>query len=143
MFSSKLSEQDVEMHTDDEHLSSAALHLCDTLYNCASASKSRGTPVEAVIGNGQGRWDRIIGDNDQAKLWQAIHWRGEITDESRNVDCKSTDEVFKDNLEQISKPPDVENLDIHELFTDVTISVLDEPISPDEVANQIRRLICN
>ncbi|XP_064079491.1 protein PFC0760c-like [Macrobrachium nipponense] len=47
---------------------------------------------------------------------------------------------FKEYFEQIFNPPNVDGLNIDDFHSDVTIPVLDDPITPAEVQTQVKRL---
>ena len=79
-------------------------------------------------------------ENDQARLWGAIDWKGQIIEDPSNLDSKPSDEQFKEYFEQIFNPPDVDSLNLDDFHSDVTIPILDDPITPDEVQNQVKRL---
>ena len=79
-------------------------------------------------------------ENDQAKIWQAINWRGEFTDISNNVDSKPTDEEFKTYMHNTLNTTDIDYPDINEIQSEVFIPVLDEPIMSDQVVIQIAKL---
>ncbi|KAG7169123.1 hypothetical protein Hamer_G022660 [Homarus americanus] len=51
-------------------------YVCNTLYECARASRVRDTIANHNVA--MGRWERLLGDNDGAHLWRAINWRGEL-----------------------------------------------------------------
>ncbi|CAL4124081.1 unnamed protein product, partial [Meganyctiphanes norvegica] len=139
MFVSKLNEQDTQININ-ANVDLDASQLSNTLYDLAYTSRTRGTIADGVVGAEQGRWDRILGEDDQSKLWQAINWRGEITDVHSVEESKPTDEIFKYHFEGIFNPPNADNPDPSELHTNVTIPVLDELIKPDEIISQIRKL---
>ena len=119
-------------------MNGTASNISETLYNCAHESKLREGLMERES-NEQCRWQRILENKDQAKLWQAINWRGEIT-ETYTSDNSPSDVVFKDHFEEIFNPPNTVYPDTNELRTHVSIPVLDDPIYLDEVMTQIRKL---
>ena len=137
LFLSKLNETDMPDCTYD--LNTAAIQLSSTLYECARASSSTANPLENNIDNTENRWDRIMAEENDAKLWQAINWRGEIMNELGGVNSVPSDEDFKAHLEQIYNPLHREQPEPRELHTDITIPVLDNPIIPEEVSIQIRK----
>ena len=107
----------------NENIDSSALCISTTLYDCASTSVSRGNPVGTFVDDDQSRWERLMEENDQAKPWSAIDWKGQIMEDPSSLDSKPSDEQFKEYFEQI-------------------FNLLD-PIMPDEVQNQIKRLKSN
>lgn len=142
LFLLKLNEEYEHLPTGDD-VDVKALQFCEILYSCASASESNTRNEGFIVESDQRRWDRIIDENDQAKIWQAINWRGEISVGHESVDSKPGDDAFKAHFEQLFNPPDVDEFDLDELYTEVTIPVLDELIAPIEVETQIKKLKAN
>ncbi len=97
----------------------------------------------AGVADTRGRWERMLEDNDHAKLWQAINWRGELTECDNSNDSKPSDDTFKTYFGEIFNPPHTEYQGVRELFKQVTIPVLDEPIMQVEIEAQIKRLKSN
>ena len=67
--------------------------ISDVSYTC-----SRETQNESIMipSNNQSleRWDRLLSDNDDARIWQAIDWKGEYKETNDNSICPN-DEQFK------------------------------------------------
>ena len=118
----------------------AASYLGESLYNSAYVSRSDTNPVVDSVSSNSNRWERLIEENDQAKIWQAINWRGEIMDDSDITVSKPTDDEFKDYFDQIFSPSGVEYPGPTELHTEVYMPLLDNSITPDEVVSQISKL---
>ena len=91
------------------------------------------------MADARGRWERMLENNDHAKLWQAINWGGELTECDNSNKSKPSDDTFKTYFEEIFNPPNTEYLDVNELFTQITIPVLDQPISPAAIEVQIKK----
>ena len=111
--------------------------ICDTLYRCGSECR-REVP-DPVVDPEVSRWERLLQDQDDARVWRAVDWRGEITHE-RNVATPPSDDEFKNHLEIMLNPQGVNDSDLNEFLNLPTIPILDEPISVLEVQNQVRRL---
>ena len=118
----------------------ASSYLGESLYNSAYVSRSDTNPVVDSVSSNSNRWERLIEENDQAKIWQAINWRGEIMDDSDITVSKPTDDEFKDYFDQIFSPSGVEYPGPTELHTEVYMPLLDNSITPDEVVSQISKL---
>ncbi|XP_063888609.1 uncharacterized protein LOC135115608 [Scylla paramamosain] len=139
LFVSKLNEIDLHTQCSDD-IDVTASTITETLYECGSASKyPRCARVEEVT-DGRGRWERMLDNNDQAKLWQAINWRGETTDDSNNTQSMPDDEVFKEHFEKIFNPPDILYPNANDLHSHLNIPILDDIINVEEVQRQIKRL---
>ena len=53
--------------------------VSNTLYSCVEASR-----CQAIIDNSEQnleRWDRLINDQDDCRIWKAVDWKGECKDE--------------------------------------------------------------
>ncbi len=85
-----------------------------------------------------GRWERLLRNNDDLQIWKAINWRGEYEGKSNSA-CPS-DEEFKIFFEQTFNSPDDLWLPDQHLNYEVSIPLLDEPITPYEVQQQINIL---
>ena len=131
-FVSELNNVDLEAEINDD-VNITALNITEYMYVCASKSRLRG---ELVVTD-DSRWERIPEDNDQDKLWKAINWRGEMTENPSKPECKPSDETFKTHFESVFNPPNTVYPDVNELVSHITNPVLDEPISSDDVVTQI------
>ena len=113
--------------------------LANTLYACAKQSrkKERGEADPNTTGQSH-RWRYILNNRDEKALWKAINWKGE-------VDMKSlatpSDEEFQNHLEKLYNPDGLEQIDMSDIQTDVTIPVLDGPIDPTEVESVLNKNI--
>ena len=141
-FSRELSEHVIDNNLDG-NIDTTIMHVSETLYNCALKSRLCENTNERLENYECSRWDRILEERDHAKLWQAIDWRGEFRAETGGGDCKPGDEEFKDHFEKLFNSADAGELDANEFYTEVTIPVLDEPISTVEVETQIKKLKSN
>ncbi len=85
-----------------------------------------------------GRWERLLNDTDDAGVWKAME--GDVSmDGFRNTFCP-TDQDFKTHFESVLNPIDETEHGLDNLINDVTIPVLDEPITPAEVHEQARKM---
>ena len=117
--------------------------VCTKIYECAQVSKFRNLATNAE-GLGD-RWERLLEENDEAQLWRAINWRGEFNFPSRTQsEASSPSEYeFKEYFEGVYNPPAVCVPYNDDLWHDVYIPVLDDPMLPQEVQDQVKRLKCN
>ena len=79
-------------------------------------------------------------ENDQIKIWQAINWCGDISDIADDANSKPSDDVFKTHFHQLFNSTDIEYPDFNELHSEISIPVLDEPMTTNEVYNEIAKL---
>lgn len=57
-----------------------------------------------------GRWDRLLHDGDDARVWQAVDWNGKVQDNS-TTNATSTDDKFKTFYESMLSPDLPEDVD--------------------------------
>ena len=76
-------------------------------------------------------------DKDDSRVWKAIDWRGNIVASSDVDGDRPNDTEFKQHFESVLVS-DENNLD--NVNTDVTMPVLDDPITPLEMEHQIRAM---
>ena len=111
--------------------------MSNVLYEGTERSVCGGVPRQHDVN--LGRWERILSDKDDAKVWKAIDWKGNFTRSSNNDrDCPS-DIDFKDHFERVLNRPNVESVP-QDINTYINIPVLDDPISLNEVEFQIGKL---
>lgn len=109
-----------------------ATNVSDVFYDCAERSCVRQAPGDLNLG----RWERLLRDTDDARVWKATSWKGDFgADKNEEHSTCPSDEEFKVHFERVlnpttTPPPLYVN-------TVVTIPVLDDPISPLEVESQI------
>ncbi len=76
---------------------------------------------------------------DNLQLWTAINWQGEVGGENNSNVCPS-DNDFKDYFETNFNPPDNVKFTECDFSTDVSIPLLDDPISLLEIQQQEKQL---
>ena len=111
--------------------------VTDALYQCANVS-TREDRVEPV-NNTLGRWERLVDSNNDLEIWRAIDWKGQYESTHRS-DVKPSDEDFKQFFESTLNPPTNSSFDPNMFTSDISIPILDEPITPLEVKQQAKML---
>ena len=83
------------------------------------------------------RWDRLLQDPDDARVWKALNWKGQFTENDRNNDSPS-DVQFKDFYDNCiiqysyeSQSGVINNVNI------MNVPIIDNQINPIEVSDQI------
>lgn len=137
VFSNVISQRDLSFLNENLEISDVECGITNTLYSCVQDSGCRNQRSDQVDMQ-LGRWERLLSDRDDSRVWKAINWKGEFASENNDKLCPSSDE-FKAHFETILNPT-VNNYDVTEVTTDVTIPVLDEQISVAEVQEQIKRM---
>lgn len=123
----------------DDDVDTAASRISECLYVCAE--NSRGA-VQAGGGARDGvrlgRWERLLGDVDDARVWKAINWKGDLETSMLVNEDRPKDSDFKLHLERVLNPERVPPPLL--VSSDVTVPVLDDPILAAEVDSQIRKM---
>lgn len=125
--------------SDDSDINVLAGNVADVLYTCAQKCVSC-VQREVYSDDSLGRWERLLGDGDDSRVWKAIDWKGNLNMSGYGVDDCPNDEEFKAHFESVLNPPGIVDPYSGDVATDVTIPILDDPISPVEVREQIRKL---
>ena len=120
---------------DDSDINVLAESVSDVLYDCSK--RSMAGRVDNYSKNDLGRWEWLL-DDDDSRVWRAIDWRGNFENDFKNA-CRPSDEEFKAHFESILNQPSTANLQVPG-DTNVTIPILDDPISPGEVNAQIKKI---
>ena len=99
--------------------------------------------AQRQIGNTESnRWDKLLQNNSDREVWRAINWRGQLEGQDWEPSPRTpSDGAFKTYFETLLNPAD--HAQLEPLNTAVTIPLLDDPISPEEVATQINQLKAN
>lgn len=135
LFLSNLSKVSIRCDgTDDVHTS--ALKICESLY--LSATSSPANPVQHREVGGLDRWAGLLSDPDDRRVWEAIDWKGKYQERER-IGVVPSDQEFKLFYENSYGEVDQQrSTDVND--HNVYIPVLDDPITPLEVCNQIHKL---
>ncbi len=128
----QLSQHDVPELTDEMDRDIDA--LTNTLYKCAKDSRCNHLP--SAVDSSLDRWERLMNDPNDKKVWEAIDWRGEYRE---NSSCKEgpSDEEFQSFFETLYNPQGTEILQPEDFRTNVSIPVLDALIQIEEVQMHI------
>ena len=89
------------------------------------------------------RWDRLLHDPDDARVWKALDWKGKFTDNAINDDSPSDIEFknfYETNLNQYGN--DSHMYEFHNAVN-INVPILDNPITPEEISKQIDRMKAN
>lgn len=84
--------------------------ISNVLYGCSKASCCQDTPQPCNMS--QDRWDRLLQDDDDARVWCAINWKGEVAQkgeqtvgQDEQTHTVPSDEEFKLSLEGVLNSP--------------------------------------
>ena len=89
------------------------------------------------------RWDRLLHDPDDARVWKALDWKGKFNDNVVNKDLPSDSEFkefYETYLNQYSN--ETQEFDVNNVNS-VNVPILDNLITQEEVCNQIDKLKAN
>ena len=129
---------------DNIDVNTIASDFADTLYNHVKSSSLPSHNVASALNINPSvytsyhkKWDKLLHDPDDSRVWKALDWKGQFSDNDSNKDLPS-DEDFKhfyeSNINLLSNNSHVLNVDIE---NNVSIPVLDNLFTPLEVSNQI------
>ena len=110
-----------------------------TLYDAAKVcrlDRGEGQCEGFTITQEKDRWRRLLCINDSKQLWNAINWKGELG--TKRVNSPS-DEVFKSHFENLLNPGKCEYAEMPLTYRDISVPILDDPITPEEVQGVIDR----
>ena len=150
---------------NDNDVHSLALNISKTLYDCASScfkanSGNRGAsnvrPNIAEISNTdtldmagsiehyQNKWDRLLNDPDDCRVWKAIDWKGQLCESIDSNHEMPSDNDFKNFIETyLSKYCNERTGEPEENTICPNIPILDNQIVPVEVTSCIDKLKSN
>lgn len=134
-FVDNISNTNVDTNVSD--VNEFAKNVAEVLYECSQASQGNVVVADNVTRN-TNRWDRILHDRDDARVWKAIDWKGKFQNRP-TVHDSPTDDEFKTFFETVT---DLDLLDDFEEndVPNINIPVLDESITTDEVTVQIKKM---
>lgn len=91
--------------------------VSDALYECARRSVAP-IRIREPTDNTLNRWESLLQDNDDMRVWKAIDWSGNVsTGGNTDHECRS-DEAFKTHFEMIFNPPGVKEPTTDDISTD-------------------------
>lgn len=128
---------DTEILYDLSDVNAFSNNITDTLYRCAE--ESRAVAARGRYDNNLDRWERLLRDNDDKRVWQAINWKGDLQTDVRSLEVPSDDE-FKAFFEGELRPANINNVEVGFEDAGVNIPLLDDPITPQELEKQVTHL---
>ena len=133
-----------ELPNIDRNLDESTDNISEVLYKCIKNSQNS---VDRIIGNNDennmqlgNRWDRIIMDKNDERVWKAIDWKGNYYNDENSEVNKPSDEEFKDFFEGMSdgsRPIHIDDVG------NVSIPILDDPITEHEVLREAKNMNSN
>ena len=127
---------------DGMNIDASVKQVTDVLYSCIENARSTvaGSNSSDNDADFENRWDRIIKNKDDERIWKAVNWKGEYCEVDNKEVERPTDEEFKQFFENFSEShPNV-------LFDDygrVTVPILDDPITEREVSREAKCMNSN
>ena len=128
---------DVSNYENVNDVNNFAQNISNVLYECARSSREvRDEGRVGVHSNSSlARWDRLLLDRNDRRVWQAINWKGCLQEDTR-TGVRPTDEEFKNFYEELMGTAR-NNLTDEYRESSVSIPVLDDPITLGEVSTQV------
>ena len=126
----------------DIDINNYANEVSNVLYECVEKSRYAGNIEGHNTDNVTlGRWERLLNDRDDSQVWRAINWKGEWSDATNQTTAGPTDDDFKIHFESLLNPPGNNGDIIPTDYTTITsIPILDDPISVNEVTEQVHKM---
>ena len=127
--------------TNSDNLSD---QITSSLYTTAKACKLEPPPHNpanpSTPQNSNDRWRKLLSLNDPKEVWKSIDWNGNFSEPVHQSETPS-DELFCQHYEKLLNPdippnerdPPLPNPPIY-------VPILDDPITPDEVDDQLKKL---
>lgn len=81
--------------------------------------------------------------NDDAKVWFAINWNGELSEDQAQIGASPSDAEFKEQFNEILNPNCGEEINPDLLRSNVYIPLLDDAITTYEISQEINNLKMN
>ncbi len=122
----------------DGDIESWATSITNTLYEQGSSLPAVAYLQSQDDDSHLDRWTRLLADHDCRTIWKAIDWKGNLT--SNSGLHMPSDDSFKEYMEGLLKPAGEARIDLTQYRTDVSMPVLDNPISPQEVQEAVDHL---
>ena len=132
-----------DTHTLADNISNTLYSLissCVTETSTQNGLPESVSPSEHSVYTPRSRWDRLLQDPDDARVWKAINWKGQLIDNNNSNDCPSDIQFkqFYDNcITQNSNAPLSDNVN-HE--NNINVPILDNQILPIEISEQINSM---
>ena len=116
--------------------------ISNSLYDCVNSCSNANSTHSGSVGDNSNntRWERLLNDRDDARVWKALDWKGQFCDNDKNNIMPSDTEFkgFFDNY--LSKYCSNSQVGLVDNTGCPNVPILDDPVVPDEVINQIGRM---
>ena len=123
-----------------ELVSDLCSNVTETIYQACQRSSQRGPQpevqgnIEAI--NAHSRWGKLLSLKDPKVIWKAINWKGIFEPPGQSNEGPS-DLEFASHFEKLLSP--IEGGDIEAPIVDMYVPVLDDPITVQEIAAEVKR----
>ncbi len=87
----------------DDDINVVADAIPNELYRCTERSKNSDRVVEYSMDN-MGKWERLLQDKDDSRVWRAIDWKDNFDVSTFGNDKSPSDEAFEEHFETILNP---------------------------------------
>ncbi|KAG0719521.1 hypothetical protein GWK47_050302 [Chionoecetes opilio] len=112
--------------------------VTEVLYECVRKSENH-VCHNIYSDNNLDRWERLLQDRDDSRVWRAIDWKGNVNVSGSVGESRPSDEEFKTHFETVLNPTQAAT-NYPDIDTNLSIPILDDPITPQEVELQIRKM---
>lgn len=108
--------------------------VVDLMFKNTDKYQSRAREDNAV--HNLGRYEGLAEDKDDARVWKALNCKGEYCSSQKRSEQVPSDDDFRKHFEAVLHQTNVVGL----FGINTSVPVLDEPIWPDQVREQIKKL---
>ena len=113
--------------------------VSNVLYQCSKLCQSRMERIREENGEVYAdRWDCLLQDHDDSRVWRAIDWKGKFQVENK-IDKGPTDEEFKEYFERVLNTEENSLVD-EDMQSFVNVPILDDLITVEEVQSEIKKI---
>ena len=136
------------LDTDNSDVNIMACDISKSLYEYVNSSRTNATSTQissnsdtTSVSSYLNRWERLLQDPDDARVWKALDWKGNFSDNLINNDSPS-DSEFKQFYETHINQYNNESLEC-DTTNCINVPILDDLITPEEVTSHIEKLKAN
>lgn len=120
----------------DTNIDENVIRVTETLYQCVQ--KARCVTGRHSVEVTHDRWERMMNDKDDLRIWRAVNWKGEFEGENEWSD-KPPDQEFKAFYENILNSPSSSQLPGNTEDA-IIIPILDDQITTEEVTQEVSNM---
>lgn len=87
-----VAQRDLSFFNENFDISDTELGITDVLYSRVEKKSVRRNQSSDQVDIHLGRYERLLSDRDDSRVWKAVDWKGELTSENSDKSCPSSDQ---------------------------------------------------